>query len=313
VSSQMEGGLGELLSVPDLGRRMRIGELYDARSEKPAGGFLWSPADLRAHTHTTPAQFSAYSFVNDDSFKHKSQLLDISMDMKLSLKAGMVNVAGSAKYLFDKKTTTKAVRMATAYKVRTIKQTLDAFHPDLPKTGPGFTQVTDKDIATHVVTSVTWGADCVAIFEQGFDSMAERELLAASLEISIRGGFNFDLTTGYTNDQIKSSRMNSTKVRLHGDVVPFGNETLPTTPAEALDFMKNLHLHGVGGGGVPMELTLMPIAWIDSNAARLVRAITAQMVDRAATIFDELDESEAVTQEQSKSNQQQIRKCIKPP
>ena len=43
-------------------------------------------------------------------------------------------------------------------KVRTIKQTLDVFHPDLNlnSTGHGMTQVTRNNIATHVVVAVIW-------------------------------------------------------------------------------------------------------------------------------------------------------------
>ena len=44
--------------------------------------------------------------------------------------------------------------------------------------------------------------------------------------------------------------------------------------------------------GVPMELTLMPITWIDDRAARLKREINSDMINQAVTVFDELDQSE---------------------
>jgi len=281
--------------MPDLGRRLQIGSLYDAVSEQPTTGFLWPPHLTAQHTHTTPAQYSAYDFTSDDYMSDKTSLLDLAAEVKMSFMGGLIKVSGSASYLNDRKSTSRAVRMSTAFKVRTIKQTLDVFNGDLPLDGPAFTKVLDNQIATHVVTAVTWGANCVATFEQKFNTFAEREQIAGHLQGFMRlGPTTASGSIDLNLDQAIKERTESTSVTLRGDVVPFGNSTLPTTPVEALAFMKSLHLHGLSGGGVPMELTLMPITWLDSRAARLKRAITSEMVDRAVAISDELDESETL-------------------
>ena len=145
---------------------------------------------------------------------------------------------------------------------------------NLPLDGGAFTKVLDNQIATHVVTGVTWGANCVAAFEERFSTYAEREKLEGKLKGVMRmGAAKFSGSIGMKSDEEIQAYTKSThviykisnhihilllnicviyiiqaytasiSVQLHGDVVPFGNGTLPTTPDEALDIYIYIYIH----------------------------------------------------------------------
>eukprot|EP00755_Sulcionema_specki_P000592 Sspe_Gene.115430::Locus_102950_Transcript_1_1_Confidence_1.000_Length_351::g.115430::m.115430 len=86
------GEKGEMLILPDLGRRLSLGNLYDARSHKPVSGSLWSRRLIDLSRVEKPARSSKYEFASEDTFSFKSKLLDISGDLAMSFMGGDVKV-----------------------------------------------------------------------------------------------------------------------------------------------------------------------------------------------------------------------------
>eukprot|EP00755_Sulcionema_specki_P008221 Sspe_Gene.5848::Locus_1947_Transcript_1_1_Confidence_1.000_Length_361::g.5848::m.5848 len=85
-------GEGKMLVMPDLGRRLALGNLYDARSDKPVSGSLWPREIIDQLRVEKPARSSEYKFALDDTLTEKAKLIDLGLDLKMSFMGGDVKV-----------------------------------------------------------------------------------------------------------------------------------------------------------------------------------------------------------------------------
>eukprot|EP00755_Sulcionema_specki_P025999 Sspe_Gene.84613::Locus_55546_Transcript_1_1_Confidence_1.000_Length_814::g.84613::m.84613 len=236
---------GEMLHVPDAGRRLAIGELYDARTDKQVSGSLWSKELIDNMMVEKPAQSSVYRFAYGDSFSHKSSLLDLSLEFALSFMGGDVKVDGSFKYLNDKRRTNRAVRMSLMHMMRTVQHNIDPFH-DSMMNGMNL-GILGKDIATHVVTGVTYGANAIATFESTYENEAEAEEIGVYFRLNLLvddSKINIGVNVNISDQE--SSILNRTSVSLNGDIVPPVTQEIPSRPFEALKFMRQMHQFSLG-------------------------------------------------------------------
>jgi len=262
---------GFMINMRDMGRRMTLGEMYDARTDTVVAGYLWpdlwTDDKLSSQVVEIPAKFSEYKFVQNDRWSDKMELLDIYGELSLSLKGGMIKGKGSISYIDSKKTTTKSVRMSCKYSVRTVKRKINAFsQPLINAMIPHASPIYER--ATHVVTGVTWGADSIVSFEHAFSNNDDKFYIKATLELSLKmTTFEVSGKAAVTFDKKQQETINSTNVYVFGDVLA-DNTRLPTTPAEAMEFVQKLNELAAGANiGVPMELEMTPISWIPPPGA----------------------------------------------
>ncbi|XP_023254880.1 stonustoxin subunit beta-like, partial [Seriola lalandi dorsalis] len=92
----------DTLETAALGRPFQLGTLYDCRKDVLVPGVtLWDPDQLQKNTSVQHQHNTEFNVTASDSIEEKSNLLNISGSLKLSLLGGLVNVGGSAKYFQD--------------------------------------------------------------------------------------------------------------------------------------------------------------------------------------------------------------------
>eukprot|EP00755_Sulcionema_specki_P017594 Sspe_Gene.64770::Locus_38370_Transcript_1_1_Confidence_1.000_Length_804::g.64770::m.64770 len=235
----------EFMIVPDAGRRLLVGELYDARTHKQVGGSLWSKELIQELMVEKPARASKYDFSYDDKLSDKLSLLSVDVDFALSFMGGDIQIEGAVKFLNDKKKTSKATRMSLMQSIRTVKQTIDPFHDRLITAMNA--QVIRKNIATHVVTGVTFGAESIATFETEYSNKEESQKVGVFLKMLLDLGENvIDIGVNVTIQEEERKMYERTKTKLNGDVVPPVTQELPTRPDEAVKFLRQMHQFSLG-------------------------------------------------------------------
>ena len=151
------------LQLPCLGLPFKLGMLYDCRNNKLIPGkSLWSHETLCKYSTTKPQETSRFEVVSEDSFNQKALHLGADDDLQLSLLSGLMQAEGAAQVLYDHKTSKNMSRVTVNYKsISTFEQlTMDQLGM------VEFPEVFEKDMATHVVTGVMYGAEAFFIFDQ---------------------------------------------------------------------------------------------------------------------------------------------------
>jgi len=310
ASSIQEEVNDEILVIPDAGRRFTLGALYDARTDTYIPGRLWNMnAELvKDYIYETPASMTSIQFNTESSLSKRLDFLDVNVDAKFKYaRVGMsMEIEGSFRYLSDKPTSTKSVKYAAKFSTRSIRESLDVFNSKMANTahhrifGGLDGKCEECKIATHVVSSITYGADAFVSFESFYKNSAEKEEIIVGLkgflEIksadTIRAEVEGNLNITDIEEEVKSR----TVVKVYGDLRM--DRSIPQTPDEAMKFIRELPaltdtLVENNGIGVPMEITLTPLSWIDSNAAKLTRRISSDSLERLMKIYDSLEESES--------------------
>ncbi|CAE7229645.1 unnamed protein product [Symbiodinium sp. CCMP2592] len=290
--------VNEAITMPDLGRRFWLGELYDVVKDQSIGGSMWPLHYLRndSFVEETPARSADYKFAYSDSIQSKMELFNI--DGELAFKYGIgvptFDVKGSAEYLSNKAESNLNVRTSVKMAVRTKRRSLNIFDDELKPRR--FTELPKQ--ATHFVSSILYGADAVAIFEQTASNEDEKSVLSGSLGgkmklamIEAEARVRMDIR----EEETFSSK--EVKIYLHGDVVPGQTqgdgqiEAIPTDYIGALEYLSKIHISALLDGGVPMQVVLTPISFLDGPGEKIARKITKDLVNKAVNVAEELDES----------------------
>lgn len=266
----------EAITMPDLGRRFWLGELYDVRTDQSIGGSMWPLRYLRndSFVEETPARSADYKFAYSDSIQSKMELFDI--DGELAFKYGIgvptFDVRGSAEYLSNKAESNLDVRTSVKMSVRTKRRSLNIFDDELLE--KRFTNTPDQ--ATHFVSSILYGADAVAIFEESAKSEDEKSVLKGELSGKMKlAMIEAEAKVGMDIRKEETFSSKEVKIYLHGDVVPGDNvsgdgqmEAIPTNYLGALDYLSKVHVSALADGGVPMQAVLTPIQWLGGVGER---------------------------------------------
>ncbi|KAK1881237.1 Neoverrucotoxin subunit beta [Dissostichus eleginoides] len=186
------------MNVAALGRPFTLGMLYDARSDTLVPGLrLWNEETLKVKQ--TPHHGSSFEISASDSIESKSSLMDIEASLKASFLSGLIEVGGSAEYLNDEKKCKNQSRVTCQYKATTNfkellidQMTLDAEQME----------VIEKDLATHVVTGILYGANSFFVFDSEKLEDSEVQKTEDSMQavikkiptLNIEGSVEFQLT-----------------------------------------------------------------------------------------------------------------------
>ncbi|XP_054655432.1 stonustoxin subunit alpha-like [Dunckerocampus dactyliophorus] len=154
----------DIMEVSSLGRPFTLGMLYDARKDAILPGYiLWDEETIQKNTVENSHRSSNFTVTASDSIESRSSLLDVSASIKASFLCGLIEVDGSAKYLNDKKKLKSQSRVTFQYKATTHFKQLSL--TSLQELQSYQMDIVEKGIATHVVTGILYGADCVFVFD----------------------------------------------------------------------------------------------------------------------------------------------------
>ncbi|XP_070783219.1 neoverrucotoxin subunit alpha-like [Enoplosus armatus] len=277
----------DIMIMAGLGRPFALGMLYDARREKLIPGFsLFGDETLQQYASTNSQRSSDFQISASDTTDSKSSLMDIGASLGVSFLGGLVEVGGSAKYLNETKKSKNQSRVTLKYQATTIYKQFTA-PPGTVKVQQ--TAITDKGLATHVVTGILYGANAFFVFDSGKLEDSNLEDIEGKMEVAIRkiptisieGSGSIKLT------EEEKSLVSNLSCKFHGD---FLLESLPTTFADAVKTYHKLpELLGEEGiNAVPMKVWLVPLKKFHSQAELLVREISAGRVRKIHSTLEDL-------------------------
>ncbi|UJR07706.1 hypothetical protein I4U23_011991 [Adineta vaga] len=180
----MNRDIGRPISRQALGRTAFLGSLYDATTDEFCERVIVNE-DIPAiairqldenHGH------SSYEFDTDVSKKLKK--LNVDASLSLSILGGLVkSVGASSNYLYTRDKTSQQVEATFIHRTITRTESLNVSHKEL-KERVEPTALRHKN-ATHVVTSIRWGADVFAQFEAKSTTTESKHVAKAGLKLEL--------------------------------------------------------------------------------------------------------------------------------
>lgn len=167
-----------LHSIPCLGLPFRLGQLYDTRAGHIVHGIrsLWEDGVIQDAKNSGTQLESHTQVITSDTVSDKVLALQIDGDFKLSVLVGLIKPSGASKFFENYCASSHQARAVLHYKVTTNVEELSV--DKLPVQH----SILDKDIATHLVTSVKYGAEAFFVFDSYADSNEACEQLQQQLE-----------------------------------------------------------------------------------------------------------------------------------
>lgn len=197
------------ISRQALGRTAFLGSLYDATTDEfcertmvnediPAVAIRYLDEN---HGH------SSYEF--DTGVTKKLRKLNVDLSLSLSILGGLIKSAGAtSSYLYTRDKTSQHVEATLIHRSITRTETLNVSHKEL-KARIEPTALRHKN-ATHVVTSIRWGADVFAQFEAKSTTAESKHVAKAGLKLELNKLLSKFITVNPSNsiavpvDAIKS-------------------------------------------------------------------------------------------------------------
>ncbi|KAI5089920.1 verrucotoxin subunit beta-like, partial [Silurus meridionalis] len=278
------------MEIAALGRPLYPGVLYDCRRDSFIPGVtLWDKKALLDDIDVRQQPRKHLKFAASDTLSDKANLLDISGSLKASFLSGLVEVGGSAKFLHDNKSSARQSRVTmqysqiTRFEQLTMKELGYITYP----------QVFEQKTATHVVTAVLYGAHAFMVFDHTSAENENKQNVEGNLyaavkkipTISIEGEACLQMT------EEEKKLAENVSVTFYVD---FELEENPTTYKDALGVYKKLPvlMNKQQNKGVPLTVWLFPLKCLDSNAAKLVREISINLVRKTEKVLEEMGEVE---------------------
>jgi len=169
----------EILQLPSLGRRFRIGTLYNRHQAKIIPGKnLWENTVVQSKKQSS----NSYEIISNDNIQSKFKSFDIGDEMKLSLLAGLVEVSGSAEFLTDEVSSKEQARVTLKYSATTH---MDEVNPAELSKIEAFGNGAEEKV-THVVTGILYGSHAFFVFDRDVKTSENYCDASSELEAMVR-------------------------------------------------------------------------------------------------------------------------------
>ena len=150
--------MSESLEIPTLGRPFQLGMLYDYHNDCLLPNVNVWHGNIQKEVTKTVEEFSQFEIITDIS---PAEVLGVQGSLKLSVLGGLItenDVSGSAKYLYNYKSSKQQARVAIRYKY--ISHTERVNHKQIPNVQ------SSEHVATHIVTGISYAAEAIFVVDQ---------------------------------------------------------------------------------------------------------------------------------------------------
>ena len=276
------------LHLPCLGSPFKLGMLYDCRTNKLIPGMtLWREGNHQIFSSTTPQEISAFKINSEDTFRQKASQLEAGADLQLGLLSGLVKVEGAAKFFFDRKTSKMMSRVTLNYKTTTEFEELT-----MDELGEvEFPEIFEKDIATHVVTRVEYGADAFVVFDQRTEKEQDLKKIEEGMIKSLLSLDAMSIEIGKGSAAITAAdKIDEKKIecKFYSDVVL---PACPTTYKDALKVCETLPKL-MKSKSIAKKVKLLPLADLEKTSQRIVNEVSDSLFKKIQDLFEFMAEVE---------------------
>ncbi|KAF8320490.1 hypothetical protein DL93DRAFT_1851798 [Clavulina sp. PMI_390] len=274
-----------VIEINALGRSAYLGQLYNATKSELLPGFSLYKADAIKPRATNTEQ-TRFKIEQVKSFSDRAKTLDISAHLYVTILSGAIPISGGGSYLSKQQDTSESHTVAAIAKFRKGSCSLDLL--DLQEKIALPDETLARTRATHVVTSIAYGANIVGTLTQ--------KSLSKSDKTGVQGNFSVELFKDLSNlvsgeGRVELSKKNKELIKTYNlDVelmtdIKLGDEKMPADPAGMLELV--MKSPSLVGDGVPCEIQLMPLSMLRSNIPSFRELAEADLID-ISTTYDEI-------------------------
>ncbi|XP_044163829.1 uncharacterized protein LOC114977292 [Acropora millepora] len=261
---------------------LRIGRSYDAQTSK--AGIDIYPGNIDTE-ETNVNQFN-FEYRVIKSSEDTKDLLNISGALSLKVKAGLVSVSGSGKYLRDNKKTKDTTEVLAVLKCLTVSETMRG----LPKLADDVAsgKIT-HGLGTHYARSITYGGELAASLSIKNTSSSK----TLDIEGSASGAVNAMAVDVNLDAQLKKltakcSDLSDISIKYYSTDFP---SKAPTDLEELVKLLKRFpsRLEKINEGkGIPLQFELQPINYVLQEEGPSVSNLFPFEVDQLEQYYDDL-------------------------
>uniref|UniRef100_A0A3Q3BE95 Verrucotoxin subunit beta-like n=1 Tax=Kryptolebias marmoratus TaxID=37003 RepID=A0A3Q3BE95_KRYMA len=271
-----------------LGRPFTLGKLYDCRQDSLIPSLtLWNRDDLTNHVVVKAQSYNDFQIFKSESFSQKTSAFSIGLSLKASFLFRLVKLSGSAKYLHNSRTSRRQARVTLMYHGTTEFKELSMEH--LGRAHVKYPEVLEQGTATHVVSGILYGAQAFFVFDCDVSEDESREEFENNFSGILKKISNSIMHNGslkMAKNEIKTAEKFS--CTFHGD---FYLKKTQTCFQDAVEVYQNLP-RLLQDNAVPLKVWMVPLTNLDSSAAKLVRELSAGVVEEAQDVVEFFGELE---------------------
>ncbi|KAG8193102.1 hypothetical protein JTE90_013862 [Oedothorax gibbosus] len=249
---------------------MLLGRTFDARHDR-VGIDIFPQSELdRQRILEEPETVSRYE--TTDSAEEVRNLLEVSADLALKVKAGKLEFKGTGDYLRDTSYLGRVMEILTRIKFTTVSVALP------PEVQPiaGWTLKNKRDLGTHFVRSVTYGGELLASIKFKANKESDFNSISAEIHNNFNGGDATNLVAEGKLEQVQ----NKLRDKANMEISYYATVPLKGVP-NTIDGLRNLvrdfsqHVKEVNDGwGVPIRVELMELSslgGVNSSEFRFIK------------------------------------------
>ena len=291
------GDLSKIFAIDALQPEVRLGSLYDRRTDKLFPGLtLWKEESFKEEgfVNEIPSSQKQWFLDSQNTFSSKvdSRRLDIDPGLILSIMGGMVELKGHAKYLSDTSSSRKVAKVSLTFKETTVYRELtsDAIH------NPYYKELlTDYEKMvefTHIVVGIQYGGTCTMVFEREVNENEKKEdiqeALCAILNEIPQTKYNLSVDEKH---KAVLSNTNNFRCTVYSDLK---SNVSVSNWDDALNLFRSFSFKNSGSGttdierGVPVKMRLLPKKFFGSEHDVLGRELSSANVNQIKEFIESL-------------------------
>ncbi|GFY69962.1 uncharacterized protein TNIN_478181 [Trichonephila inaurata madagascariensis] len=259
---------------------MLLGRTFDARFDR-VGIDIFPQSELdRARVIEEPESISRYE--TSDSAEEVRNLLEVSADLALKVKAGKVEFKGTGSYLKDTSKLGRIIEILTRLKFKTVTVAL----PPEVQPFPSWTQKNRNDLGTHFVRSITYGGELLASIRFKANKDTDFNAISAEIQSNFNGGDAQSLVAEGKLEKVQSRLKDKASMEIsYYATVPL--KGVPNTIEGLRSLVRDFdeHVKEVNDGwGVPIRVELMELSslgGVNSSEFKFIkdRALESELAD----------------------------------
>ena len=275
------------VQIMALGRPIQLGMLYDLRTDQLIPDtLLWNSTLISKYINSYSSLSNVCEIHTEDTFAKKADLLGMDGHLKMSVLTGLVEVFRAAKLINNRQTTQHKRRFILKYSITTCRHELSITH--FNKNNIIHEEIFNRNIATHVVTSILYGAEVYFVFERILftnENHTEIDMIVTKLlekMTTLRLFHNYQLNLNDNEKQVAQSLT----CQYYGDFNLISN---PTTFYDAANLFKQLP-NLLNDNTIPKQVCLYPLHALDKSNLINTRiySINSDLVNRSIKLIERL-------------------------
>lgn len=223
---------------------------------------------------------SSFQVIYGDSLEDKALVFQGDANLELNVLTGTVALGSSGKFLKNKRSSKKQLRVSLTAEYITMYEELEMKHFKRHIENP-------KTNATHIVAAIQYGTNVTFTFEKTISDDEDVQEARGKLRGSVNfiPGLQASGNADISMRSVENQRAENISCKFYGDIILPVN---PTTYEEAVRVYKELPSYMKENGAVPVTVWLYPIQKTISPGCKALQTINKEKMKQAVIALDDM-------------------------